>query len=86
MMIITRSTEETHAIGICEYCNEYKTNAINQSKFNMAVTNNRPVEALASVISFTSVVYSHHKHSSEDNSTMNRLPQSKGFLWTLPQS
>ena len=74
MMIKTRSTEETHAIGICEYCNEYKTSTI-----NMAVANNRPAEVLASVISFTSVVYSHHKHSSEENSTMDQLPQSKGF-------
>ena len=34
-----------------------------QSYASTAVASNRPTEALASVISFTFVVYGHYKHS-----------------------
>ena len=53
-----------------------------------AVASNRRTEALASVISFTFVVYSHYKHSSCLGRELNhgQIASVISLPWTLPQS
>ena len=53
-----------------------------------AVASTRPTEALASVISFPFVVYSHYKHSSYLGRELNHGPMASviSLPWTLPQS
>ena len=64
-----------------EYCFS-NLGAIYAKSLFRAVASNRPTEALASVISFAFVVYviTNTLNTQEENSTMDRLSQSKVFF------